>query len=151
MSGRVLVLAAALGLNACGTDVDPAGLPSIQGYTGWDSFVYTGDVPGHGDTYRIAYVNPVGRTYPHGATYPKGTVIVKEIHDKTSDGNAGALRHVDIMRKVYNDPAVTAPTNAGWVFSEAASAGDSEHHSDTCWNTCHKVAPFDSVWHDYGK
>lgn len=134
-------------LCGCGTEIDPAGLPSIELYQSWGLFIEQDNpIPGHPDSVRSIYVNPVGRDYPHGGRYPLGTVIVKEIWEREGPGQKGALRYLGIMRKVGDDAGV--PTNEGWLFTE--KSGGTETQKDLCWTTCHKAGPWDGTWFDYG-
>jgi hypothetical protein len=141
-------LAAALAA-ACGTTVDPDGLPSIEGYETWDKLTFFSDIPGHPDSVRDTYVNDVGRSYAHGGKYPLGTVIVKEIFEREGTATPGALRYVAIMRKVGDDADVDAPVDGGWVFTQLE--GGEETSRDLCWATCHEQAPWDGAWFDYGE
>jgi hypothetical protein len=147
VTGRAAQLLVGLAVAACGTEIDPAGLPSIDGYPAWGLFdeVET-DIPGHPDSIRSIYVNDVGRDYPHGGRYPLGTAIVKEIWERQAPGQKGALRYVAIMRKVGDDADV--PTHEGWLFTDLRDG--TEVQKDLCWRTCHKAAPWDGAWFDYG-
>jgi hypothetical protein len=150
-----MILCALLSVAACGETVDTTGLPSIEGYQDWTEYDFTTPVPGHNDSYRRIFINPVARTYPHGGRYPIGSVLVKEVHEKTDDGLPGDLRYIAVMRKVEDDQAyveeveVDAPTDGGWVFTQIKGGGD-ETHLDLCWSQCHKQAPYDGAWIDYG-
>lgn len=143
---RYLVLIAALA--GCGESVDPAGLPSVDGYDTWHRVEVTGPAPGHGDTYRIIYVNEVARAYD-GGRYAPGAVLVKEIRALTDDGGAGDLDYLAIMRKL--EPGADQPTDRDWLFSRADAPGGAETHDDFCWGACHAQAPVDSAWYDYGR
>ena len=132
---------AALALAACGVSVDPAELPSIDGYHDWSHITVTGAVPGHGDTSRVIYVNAAARTYPHGGRYPLGSVFVKETFEKS-----GALHEISIMRKVGDGAPV--PTQEGWLFTDLA--GGDEVQKSFCFTTCHRSGPFDFGWFDHG-
>ena len=105
-------------------------------------FPVTGAVSGHGDTYRIIYFNDLARTFNHAGRYPVGTVMVKEIYDH----EGGKLLEINAMRKV---DAVTVSTDGGgWLFTDVE--GKSEKSFATCFATCHKQAPYDAAWFDYG-
>jgi hypothetical protein len=152
-----LLLAICILSAACGETVDPAGLPSIEGYETWTEWDFTYPIPGHGDSYRKIFINPVARSYPHGGRYPLGSVLVKEIYDKTADGMPGDLRYIAVMRKVEDPydfvedgPEVDAPVEGGWVFTQI-KGGTTETHLDLCWGQCHKQAPYDGAWFDYGQ
>jgi hypothetical protein len=140
----------ALTLAACGgTSVDPATVPEIADYKTWPAIAESGEVPGHGDSFRVIYYNPVAQTYPHAGHYPLGSVMVKEIHPAGGTGsNPGPIDELDIMRKVGDD--MGQPTQNGWLFTTTDSAGKTETAHDSCWSTCHKQAPHDGAWFDYG-
>ena len=146
-----LVLAA-----ACGEAIDKDkvnGMYPIDGYETWWKLEVYGPVPGHGDTYRIIYVNDVGRAYPHGGRYAVGTVIVKEIRDLMEPAAPGDLRYRAIMRKVGEDAEdVGAPVDGGWIFSDLRGddVGGDEKYFDLCWEQCHVQGRWDGAWFDYG-
>jgi hypothetical protein len=140
------LLPCAVALAACGTEIDPAGLPSIEGYTAWPHFEQANDIPGHPESVRVIYKNEVAASYPHGGRYPIGTVILKEIFDRNDDGSKGGLRYIAVMRKLGDDS--DQPTNEGWLFTY--KDGDSETQLDLCWHTCHRAGPYDGAWFDYG-
>jgi hypothetical protein len=150
---RALVIAALLAAG-CPAPVDTSGLPSADGYADWaDPIVTSGPVPGHGDTNRIIYVNELGRAYPHAGEYPNGTVLVKEIYDKSDSGAWGDLRYVALMRRIGDPAAYDVPADQldeGWLFSEADEPGGDEVRLDLCWAKCHKAAPYHGAWLDYG-
>jgi hypothetical protein len=129
-----------LGLTACADAVSP---PPLGDYTTWHRVDTYGVAPGHGDTYRIIYVNDVVRT---AGPLEADAVLVKEIHDNDG-GTAGALRYVAIMRKLRAGPS--PDDEGGWLFSKSATPGGAETHSALCWNRCHAQAPFAGVWLDY--
>jgi hypothetical protein len=136
-------------LAACGTSVDPAGLPSIEGYTDWyrEQPDDTKEVPGHGDSIRRIYVNDIGVDHL-GGKYQIGTVFVKEVHNR--DGLTPTdLRYLAVMRKVGDDADVNAPVYGGWVFTELSSADAEETSRESCWSTCHRQAPYDGAWYDH--
>ncbi|HET6611249.1 MAG TPA: hypothetical protein VFG83_04640, partial [Kofleriaceae bacterium] len=90
-----LAFAFAVGLaGGCASEVDTSELVPISGYQEWTRFDATGQIPGHGDTYRIIYVNPVGTMFKGYGEYPFGTIIVKEVHTLTDSGEAGDLEYV---------------------------------------------------------
>lgn len=139
MSRAALVLLGA-GLAACGEIVDA---PDLGDYTSWHRVDTYGDIPGHGDTYRVIYVNDIARTQ---GTTAKESVIVKEIRDN-DDGAPGDLRYVAIMRKLRAGPAPA--DEGGWLFTQTDAPGGTEEHLDLCWSRCHAQAPFAGVWLDY--
>lgn len=131
----------------CGETVDPGGLPSIEGYQDWDAIVATGKVPAHGDTYRIIYVNDIARNYTGGGVYPVGSVLVKDIFDE----QGGDLLYTAIMRKL--DPASSAAAEVpleedDWLYTDLR--GGTETYKELCWGSCHRQAPYDGAWLDYG-
>ena len=136
---RAAALALAL-VAACAEDVSP---PPLGDYTTWLRVDTHGDAPGHGESYRIIYVNDVARTAGPTA---KDAVLVKEIHDDAG-GAPGALRYVAIMRKLRAGPS--PDDEGGWLFTRAATPGGAEVHSELCWNRCHAQAPLAGVWLDY--
>jgi hypothetical protein len=149
---RTLACAALVLLAGCGTEIDTTDLPSIQGYKDWKLvLVYSNQVPGHPDSYRTLYVNDVARSNPRHGRYPIGSVIVKEVNELEKDSSgtpmAGASRYVAVMRKVGDRDDV--PVNDGWLFTSFEGTGG-ETQYDLCWQTCHKAAPFDGTWSQYG-
>ncbi len=135
-----------IALLACAcTDVSTEGLPSIDGYQDWDvGGSWVSPNPGHADSYRIVYVNDVGRSYGHSGRYLPGTVLVKEVYD----GVDGPLRYLAIMRKV-GDEDVEAPVEGGWVFTQLIDG--EERYLDSCWASCHRQGTYDGAWRDYGR
>ena len=141
-------------LAACGDPVDP---PPLGDYTAWDSFVFSGPAPGHGDTYRVVYVNPLARcgldACPPGTpvadpyiTYPEGATLVKEVYDH----EGGALHELVIMRRLVGSGVPAALTEeGGWLFSATDAPGGDEVHHDLCWARCHSSAPYNGVFYDY--
>ena len=133
---------------SCKVAVNPEPLGD---YTTWKRFDVTGEAPGHGDTYRIIYVNDIAAdpASPLYVGYPEGSIVVKEIHSNDG-GEPGALKYVAIMRRIGT--VDTAFQNqGGWLFSESDVPNGSEKHSDTCWNRCHVAAPYNGAWYDYRK
>ena len=148
---RLVLLAAAGMLGACGTAVDSAELEPLTGYTEWHRIDSSGPVPGHGNTYRIIYVNDIARTYSHAGPYPIGSIVVKEIHAKADDGSPGGLSYLGVMRKLDQAPS-GVELEGGWLFTTAGELGDTEvQPSSSCWAVCHIQAPVDGAWFDYGR
>lgn len=145
---RALWMWAVLCTVACSEPVAPEPLGD---YTTWKRIDVTGKAPGHSDTYRIIYINPLAADPAQDLTlgYQLGSVIVKEIRDD-NNGQAGDLRYIAIMRR---DRAVmTALTDeGGWLFSETQEPNGSEVHKGTCWKRCHVAAPYNGAWYDYRK
>jgi hypothetical protein len=139
----------------CAEQIDPPAGFEIDGYRTWALVAERyGAIPGHGDSYRTIFANDVARSHPRGGSrYEIGTILVKEIAADVTDASgfhsAGDLRYLAIMRKVGDDTDL--PTFHGWLFTTAGDAGADEKHLDSCWQTCHKAAPFDGTWHEYGE
>jgi hypothetical protein len=127
----------------CADTVSPEPLP--DDYTTWASVETDGAIPGHGDTYRIIYVNDAARA-PDGLRDDLDSILVKEVRE--NDGGApGALLYLAIMRKVR--VGYSPDDEGGWLFTETDAPGGEEVHRDSCWNRCHVRAPFAGVWLDY--
>jgi hypothetical protein len=130
---------------ACAEPVSPEPLGD---YTGWKRFDVLGPAPGHGDTYRIIYANPIAadpdQDFIEG--YAEGAILVKEIRNNDG-GTSGALRYVAIMRRDPFDPALAV--DGGWLFTQADEPGGDEVHPSFCWNRCHAAAPYAGAWYDY--
>ncbi|MBL0216579.1 MAG: hypothetical protein IPQ07_22190 [Myxococcales bacterium] len=133
---------AALVLAACTDSVSP---PELGDYTSWHRVDTFGNVPGHGDSYRIIYVNDIARTR---GTTERDAVLVKEVHDN-DNGQPGALRIIEIMRKLR--PGTAPDDEGGWLFTQMPSPGAGEVHLDLCWSRCHVQAPYAGAWFDYTK
>ena len=141
---RALATAAAA-LVACAAPVDP---PPLGDYTAWKRLDVRGPAPGHGDSYRVIYANPIAadpdQDFVEG--YAEGAVLVKEIRDDAG-GAPGALRYVAIMRRDPFDPALEA--DGGWLFTQADEPGGAEVRPSFCWSRCHAAAPYAGAWYDY--
>ena len=143
MRRALIAVAIAVGLAAgCGEAVSPEPLGD---YTTWYRIDTYGDIPGHHDSYRVIYVNPIARM--QGTTIA-GAILVKEIRDDAG-GTPGDLRYVAIMRKVRSGPS--PEDEGGWLFTQAETPGGDEVHHDLCWGRCHAQAPLAGVWLDYTK
>jgi hypothetical protein len=129
---------------AC-TEVDTSELPPLDGYRDWLTVEATGKVGGHGDSFRIIYVNAEAASYAGAAEYPLGSVLVKEIFDER-DGN---LKYVAIMRRLAEAPS-GGEIQGGWLFTQADEVGATEIQGFTCWDGCHVQAPYAGAWLDYG-
>lgn len=140
MSRAALLL---LVLASCADEL--ADVPSLGDYTQWKRIDTWGKTPGHGDTYRIIYVNDVATTYAQMG-YPDGTVLVKEVYDRDGD-QPGALRIIEIMRRIGPD----TDDDGGWVFTDAAEPNGTEYRKDFCWRRCHLASPFEGAWFDYSR
>lgn len=150
VSVYVLMLFATVagGALGCGNDVDTAGLAPIAGYETWPNFPVLEAAPGHGDTYRILYANETARTYPHTGRYAVGTVLVKEIYEKAENGGRGPLSYRAIMRKVGDSAPAGVPVEDGWLYTDLRDG--KEAHKSSCVG-CHRQAPFDGAFFDYGQ
>ena len=123
-------------------DVEPLG-----DYTQWPKKVIaTGEVPGHGNTYRVIYANDLANKLLFGGAYPIGSTIVKEVYDH----EGGALEEVAIMR-MRDDYPRGYSDEGGWLFTLTDSPGGEEHYNERCWRTCHVAAPYRGAWLFYGK
>lgn len=138
-----------VGLSGCGS-LDPDELAPIDGYPAWARTDVTGEVAGHGESYRIIYANDVAQGYAHAGRYPTGSILVKEVRELRDDGTPGDLKYTAVMRKVGEEAAASldAPVDGGWVFTQ--KRGDSERWLDLCWSSCHVQAPVDGAFYDYG-
>jgi hypothetical protein len=132
-------------------DIDPAEVPvSIEGYEGWHEIgPLLGPAPGHGDSYRVLYVNDVAREYTGAGSYPLGAAMVKEIYAVDGDGGRGAFRYSAVMRRIDEDAEPDLPILGGWLFTDVSEDG-SEVANDLCWDSCHRQAPYDGSWFDHG-
>lgn len=140
-----LALTAAASLGACDDVVTPEPLGD---YTSWKRIDTVGDLPGHGDSYRIIYINNVALTYA-GGNYPEGSILVKEIRGRAGQA-PGDLKYLAIMRRIGPAP-LGVEDEAGWLFTQAAEPGASESYRSLCWNRCHVAAPYAGAFLDYGK
>jgi hypothetical protein len=106
-----------LAVTACAVPVDPEPLGD---YTTWKRLDVRGPAPGHGDTYRVIYVNPIAADPAASLTggYPDGAIVVKEIRDDVA-GAPGDLRYLAIMRQLQSDPEHA--DEGGWLFTQATA------------------------------
>ena len=136
---------------ACAAET--ADVPAVGDYRQWKQIDTYGHAPGHGDTYRIIYVNDIAEKYnmpppPHPEFgYAEGAVFVKEVYNRESDGGPGSLRVIELMRRIGSSTG----DQIGWVFTAASTSGGPETVQDFCWRRCHLSAPFDGAWFDYSK
>ncbi len=133
---------------ACGEAVDPEPLGD---YTTWKRVDLYGELPGHGDSYRIIYLNDVALSYA-GGLHPEGSVIVKEVRHRAGarGDQPGDLRYIAIMRRLGPAP-IGDDDEAGWLFTQTPEIGGSEEYRSLCWNRCHAAAPYAGAFLDYGK
>ena len=132
----------------CGEAVDA---PPPGAYKEWDRFVFRGDAPGHGDSYRIVYVNPTAALAPTLYTgYPDGSIFVKEVREEVS-GEHRDLSYVAIMRRMPMPDGEAWPLTdrRRWLFSVAETSNGEETSDDACWSRCHVAAPYNGAWYDY--
>lgn len=149
----VLAMLFALGCVGCTETVDTSGLDPVGDYTTWRRVDTTGNIPAHLDTYRITYTNPVSGTYGGAGRYPVGSVFIKEIRKLTSDGMAGELSYIAIMRKLDKDnPPDGIDLEGGWLFTQVSDNTDigGDEKIGNCWESCHVQAPFDGAWLNHG-
>lgn len=153
---KLMVIALA-SLVACGEDVTVEPLPADYHDT-WKMLTVAGNAPGHSDSIRLIYANPIATTprdpgLEQGDVLevgmPLGSVLVKEVYED-NDGEPGALRHIAIMRKLRPVNRVLID-EGGWVFTEYEKPGDPEKSYDLCWGRCHAAAPYNGAWYDYTK
>lgn len=138
-------LVIAIALCACGggtLELDPLG-----NYTAWKRIDTRGFTPGHGDTYRIIYVNDLASQV--GGQRSVGAILVKEVYDSVDD-QPGARQAIEIMRRVRPVSAASGD-QGGWLFTGATTPGGAETEKTTCWRRCHVQAPFAGAWMDYSR
>ncbi len=145
-------------LAACTDDVTA---PPLGDYRSWKRIDTWGELPGHGDSYRIIYVNDIALTYSGGA-YPEGSVVVKEVRKLGAPApehpgvpTPGDLRYTAIMRRIGPAPR-GLEDEAGWLFTQGgeppADGGDGDEvYRSLCWNRCHVAAPYAGAFLDYSK
>ena len=133
-------------LAGCAQAIDPEPLGD---YTRWPDeggqlITVRGNAPGHSDSVRLIYVDPIAADPTHtlAGGYLPGARIVKEIY-ADDDGVIGALRYVAIMRRTGGT------TDGGWLFSETPEPNGAEHTAAFCWARCHVAAPYLGAWYDY--
>jgi hypothetical protein len=133
---------------ACKESVSPE---PIGDYTTWKRIDVTGAAPGHGDTYRVIYINSVAAnpTADLRLGFPLGSVIVKEIR-KNDNGEPGDINYIAMMRKVES-PSTALADEGGWLFTQSKVPGGPETYTNLCWNRCHVAAPYNGAWYDYRK
>ena len=130
---------------------EPPDAEPLGDYTTWKRVDTYGNAPGHGDTYRIIYINDIAAQYQVDGRpdHDEGAIIVKEVYDR-AEGSApapGELSVVEIMRRIGHDTS----ENEGWTFSAAATPTADESVQTFCWRRCHQAAPFEGAWFDYSK
>ncbi len=155
---------------ACGpTVVDPDSVDPMFAvgpeYEDWYRVDAVGEVPGHGDTYRIIYVNDkalergnvIGNTFEN--IYERGSIIVKEVHERDGD-QPGAIKYLGVMRMMVLDESpdgvelgqASEKKNSGWLFTYLGEDIDSdEEYRPACWDECHAAAPIAGTFLDYSE
>jgi Cytochrome P460 len=142
-------------LAACtAEDVSPEPLGDYRSWKRLDTY---GELPGHGDSYRIIYVNDIALGYAGGA-YPEGSILVKEVRRRSGEGDQSApgdLRYLAVMRRLGPAPR-GLDDEAGWLFTQISAprddgTPDDEQYRSLCWNRCHVAAPYAGAFLDYGK
>ncbi len=130
--------------------VETVSTEPLGDYTTWKRIDVQGSAPGHGDTYRVIYVNDIAATADSlSPTYPLGSTIVKEIRDN-NEGTPGDLQYIAVMRQTRL-PDTALVDEGGWLFTEADSADEPEHSPSFCWSRCHVAAPYNGAFLDYRK
>jgi hypothetical protein len=141
-------------LGACAETVSPEPLGDYQSWKRLDTY---GELPGHGDSYRVIYINDIALGYA-GGSYPEGSTIVKEVRQRAEAGGVsspGDLSYLAVMRRIGPAPR-GIEDEAGWLFtqisppSDGGTMGDEKYRS-LCWNRCHVAAPYAGAFLDYGK
>jgi hypothetical protein len=145
------VAATLISAAACAESVSPEPLGDYEAWPTMGGATYTvsGKAPGHGDTIRVIYVNPIAANAESiSPSYPTGSTIVKEIRENEG-GVAGEIRYVAIMRR--EDTIVTEglADEGGWLFSEQRPKGSPEVHFGFCWARCHASAAYNGAFYDY--
>ncbi len=145
---RTLVVAVVVAA-ACGSPISSDDVTSIDDYASWPrQVVATGELTGHGTSYRPIFANDVAETYTGTGLYAVGTIIVKEIRELESGDTAGDLNYIAVMRKLEEAPP-GGDLDAGWLFTSLPSLGKGETNTGRCFRTCHQAAPFDSAFLDW--
>jgi hypothetical protein len=134
-------------------EIDPADLTvSIADYRDWTAVEpLLGTAPGHGDTYRVLYVNDAALAYTGGGFYPEGSAMVKEIYDLAGTDGRGDLRYIAAMRRFDEDTEPELPLDEGWLFTSFDEGDTTETQNPLCWSSCHRQAPYQGAWFDYSR
>lgn len=119
----------------------------------WSLRVTYGETPGHGDTIRHIYADPLAQTFGGDRAYPQGSMLVKEIYENVG-GREGALQVIETMHRtesvVEDSTFILYEKRMGWVFGAASTRnGPESDKSDFCWRRCHVNAPISGAWFDY--
>ena len=151
MSAKIILLSLVALCTSCAEEIDPSQLQvSIVGYQQWDKVEpLLGEVPGHGDTYRVMYRNPLARQYTGAGQYPLGSAIVKEMYERKGNTGKGALVYKVVMRRMDPEKNPELPITGGWLFTQI-DEGEDEFQRDLCWQGCHRQAPFVGAFFDHG-
>lgn len=142
MKALILLFVAA----GCAADLD---VDELGDYTQWKRFDVVGPAPGHGDTYRIIYADPLAAdpAWSLYLGYQQDSILVKEIRDN-NDGQPGDLRYVAIMRRT-KEIVTGLEAQGGWLFTQRDTPGGTETEPSFCWSRCHVAAPYNGAWYDY--
>lgn len=132
----------------CTTTLDDEELSNLSDYPSWPSFEVRGTLSAHGDTIRVIYANDLAREWSGAGEYPIGSVIVKEIYERSGD-ERGALDYLAVMRKLEEAPG-EGSLQEGWLFTMLDAPDAAEEHNLRCYRKCHAAAPYDSSFHDFG-
>lgn len=136
---------------ACSESVSPEPLGDYESWPAMGGATHTvrGKAPGHGDTIRVIYVNPIAANAEGiSPSYPTGSTIVKEIRENV-DGVAGDIRYVAIMRREQTEVSTAFEDEGGWLFSEQRPKDAPEVHFGFCWARCHVAAAYNGAFYDY--
>lgn len=137
-------------LMGCIETVDVSGEAPIDDYESWYRVDVWGNIPGHGESYRVIYANDAARQYAHVGQYPVGSVLVKEVRELVGEDQPGDLRYLAVMRKLNTAPP-GGRLEGGWQFTNVSSLGADEKQGFTCYERCHVQAPIAGAWLDYGQ
>ena len=66
----------AMSLAACADSGESIAIPE---HATWPSIQFTGEVPGHGNTIRVVFINDVAQQFS-GGQYPEGSILINEVH-----------------------------------------------------------------------
>jgi hypothetical protein len=137
-------------LSACATEVDTENLPSLAGYANWPSFEVRGDIPAHEDTIRVIYANEEAGSWSGAGEYPEGTVILKEVFNRSGEERAD-LSYIAVMRKLREEDRPSgAELQGGWMFTILDDITSPEANNLLCYESCHRAAPHDGSFFNLG-
>ena len=121
---------------ACQKQSSPL-IPSTDEYRSWEKATdetLNYPVPGHGDHFRIIYINslgfsvqPIQKNSRRVYNYPEGTIIVKEIYSgKTPPQQGKTPISITVMIKNTAHPK----SQGGWLWIERTESSQQEHIID---------------------